>query len=378
MEFIERRVADARVVRLIKKWLHAGVLEDGQITRRELGTVQGGSISPLLADVYLHYAFDLRVEQWRRHQAKGAVVIVRYADGWMAGFEHRADAERFRREVDARLKTFGLALHENKTRLIEFGRFARENRRRRGQSKPETFDFLGFAHCCGKTRTGRFMVLRITSAKRRRAKLHAVKYELRRRMHRPIAGQGPYLRSVVAGHTRYFGVPNNGARIGMFRLQVSRLWHRTLCRRSQSKHLSWQRMHKIVAHWLPSPGIRHPYPNQRLIVTTQGKSRVRNVALAHMWCPATPPLEGRPRNATYISSVVFVGSASRCSRIADESPVRLGSGKNLWRIERLRRCIRREIYVAFVRPPRPCSGSGRHIWPKTTFRTKCGRPHFVR
>jgi group II intron reverse transcriptase/maturase len=275
VKFIEHRVADARVVRLIKKWLHAGVLEDGQITRSELGTVQGGSISPLLANIYLHYAFDLWVEQWRRRHAKGDVVIVRYADDWVAGFEHRADAERFRREVDARLKGFGLALHENKTRLIEFGRFARENRRRRGQGKPETFDFLGFTHCCGKTRKGKFMVLRITSAKRLRAKLHAVKDELRGRMHRPIAEQGQYLRSVVAGHTRYFGVPNNGARVGMFRLQVSRLWHRTLCRRSQAKHLSWKRMHKIVAHWLPSPRICHPYPSQRLIVTTQGKSRVR-------------------------------------------------------------------------------------------------------
>lgn len=275
VKFIEHRVADARVVRLIKKWLHAGVLEDGQVTRSELGTVQGGSISPLLANIYLHYAFDLWVEQWRRRQAKGDVVIVRYADDWVAGFEHRADAERFRREVDARLKNFGLALHENKTRLIEFGRFARRDRSRRGQGKPETFDFLGFTHCCGTTRKGKFMVLRITSAKRLRAKLHAVKDELRRRMHHPIAEQGQYLRSVVAGHTRYFGVPDNGARIGMFRLQVGRLWHRTLCRRSQAKHLSWQRMHKIVAHWLPSPRICHPYPYQRLIVTTQGKSRVR-------------------------------------------------------------------------------------------------------
>lgn len=275
IKFIEHRVADARVVRLIKKWLHAGVLEDGQIRRSELGTVQGGSISPLLANVYLHYAFDLWIEQWRRRHAKGDVVIVRYADDWVAGFEHRTDAEAFRREVDARLKTFGLALHENKTRLIEFGRFARENRRRRGQDKPETFDFLGFTHCCGKTRQGRFMVLRLTSARRLRAKLRAVKDELRRRMHRPIAEQGKYLHAVVAGHARYFAVPCNGARVQAFRLQVGRLWHRTLCRRSQAKHLSWRRMHKIVDHWLPSPRICHPYPNQRLIVTTRGKSRVR-------------------------------------------------------------------------------------------------------
>jgi hypothetical protein len=185
------------------------------------------------------------------------------------------DAERFRRDVAQRLKTFGLALHENKTRLIEFGRFARANRSRRGQGKPETFDFLGFTHCCGKTRQGKFMVLRLTSAKRLRAKLHAVKDELRRRMHRPIAEQGQYLHAVVCGHSRYFAVPCNGARVQVFRFQVARLWHRTLCRRSQAKHLSWQRMHKIVDHWLPSPRICHPYPSQRLIVTTQGKSRVR-------------------------------------------------------------------------------------------------------
>ena len=275
IKFVEHRLADARVIRLLKKWLHAGVLEDGQIQRSELGTVQGGSISPLLANIYLHYAFDLCVEQWRRRHAKGDVVIVRYADDWVAGFEHRMDAERFRRDAAQRLKTFGLALHENKTRLIEFGRFARANRSRRGQGKPETFDFLGFTHCCGKTRKGKFMVLRLTSAKRLRTKLHAVKDELRKRMHRPIAEQGQYLHAVVSGHSRYFAVPCNGARVQVFRFQVARLWHRTLCRRSQAKHLSWQRMHKIVDHWLPSPRICHPYPSQRLIVTTQGKSRVR-------------------------------------------------------------------------------------------------------
>ena len=275
IKFVEHRVADARVIRLLKKWLHAGVLEDGQIQRSELGTVQGGSISPLLANIYLHYAFDLWAEQWRRRHAKGDVVIVRYADDWVAGFEHRTDAERFRREGAQRLKTFGLALHENKTRLIEFGRFARDNRSRRGQGKPETFDFLGFTHCCGQTRKGKFMVLRLTSAKRLRAKLHAVKDELRRRLHRPIVEQGKYLRAVVSGHSRYFAVPSNGARVQVFRQQVGRLWHRTLCRRSQAKHLSCKRMHRIVAHWLPRPHICHPYPNQCLIVTTRGKSRVR-------------------------------------------------------------------------------------------------------
>ena len=275
VKFIEHRVADARVVRLIKKWLHAGVLEEGRLTQSELGTVQGGSISPLLANIYLHYAFDLWVEQWRGRHARGDVIAVRYADDWVAGFQFRDDAERFQRAVQERLGQFGLKLHPDKTRLIEFGRFARENRRRKGQGKPQTFDFLGFTHCCGTTRNGHFMVLRLTSAKRLRAKLQAVKLELRRRMHHPIPEQGQYLRAVVAGHGRYFGVPCNGARLRTFRHQIAGLWHRTLCRRSQSRGLSWRRMYRLMAHWLPTPSICHPYPNQRLIVTTQDKSRVR-------------------------------------------------------------------------------------------------------
>ena len=275
VKFIEHRVADTRIVRLIRKWLNAGVLEEGRRTQSELGTVQGGSISPLLANIYLHYAFDLWVRQWRGCHARGDVIAVRYADDWIAGFQFRDDAERFKRAVQERLGRFGLKLHPEKTRLIEFGRFARDHRRRLGQGKPDTFDFLGFTHCCGVTRKGKFMVLRITSAKRLRAKLLAVKNELRKRMHRPIAEQGQYLRTVVAGHARYFAVPCNGARVRTFRFQVGRLWHRTLCRRSQAKRLSWKRMHKIVARWLPSPRICHPYPNQRLIVTTQGRSRMR-------------------------------------------------------------------------------------------------------
>jgi RNA-directed DNA polymerase len=275
VKFIEHRVADTRVVRLIKKWLHAGVLEDGRIEQSEWGTVQGGSISPLLANIYLHYVFDLWVKQWRGRHARGDVIVVRYADDWVAGFQFRDDAVRFQRAVAERLGQFGLKLHPDKTRLIEFGRFARANRRRRGLGKPDTFDFLGFTHCCGETRKGKFIVLRLTSGKRMRAKLLAIKTELRKRMHQPIAEQGQYLRAVVAGHGRYFAVPSNGARVQAFRFQVGRLWHRTLCRRSQAKHMSWKRMHKIVAHWLPSPRICHPYPNQRLIVMTQGRSRMR-------------------------------------------------------------------------------------------------------
>ena len=275
VKFIEHRVGDARVVRLIKKWLHAGVLEEGRIERSALGTVQGGSISPLLANIYLHYAFDLWVKQYRGRQARGDLIVVRYADDWVAGFQYREDAERFWSAVSERLARFGLKLHPDKTRLIEFGRFAQHNRARRGQGKAATFDFLGFTHCCGRTRAGKFMVLRLTSAKRLRAKVLALKLELRQRRHQPIAAQGAYFRSVVAGHTRYFGVPGNGQRLGQFRLNVARLWHRTLCRRSQTHHLSWARMRRLIAHWLPPTRICHPYPNQRLIVTTQGRSRMR-------------------------------------------------------------------------------------------------------
>lgn len=275
VQFIERRVADRRVVRLIKKWLHAGVLEDGELRRSEQGTVQGGSISPLLANVYLHYVLDLWVQQWRQRKAHGQMIIVRYADDWVAGFSSEFDARRFRRDVSQRLQEFGLALHEKKTRLIEFGRYAHSNRSRRGLGRPETFDFLGFTHCCGQTRQGKFVVLRLSSGKRMSAKLRAVQEELRKRMHRPVAEQGAYLRSVVQGHIRYFGVPRNGARVQTFRYRVAQLWHRTLCRRSQVRPVKWRRMTKLLAHWLPAARICHPYPTQRLVVTTQGGSRMR-------------------------------------------------------------------------------------------------------
>lgn len=274
IKFIEHRVADARVVRLIKKWLHAGVLEEGRLSKSELGTVQGGSISPLLANIYLHYALDLWVKQYRGRRARGDMIVVRYADDWVAGFQRRDDAERFWHAAAERLGRFGLKLHPDKTRLIEFGRFARENRRRKGQDKPQTFDFLGFTHCCGKTRKGKFMVLRLTSAKRLQGKLQAMKLQLNKRMHRPVAEQGQYLKAVLSGHVRYFGVPCNGARLMSFRREVARLWHRSLSRRSQ-RYVTWRRMYRLMKHWLPTPKICHPYPNQRLIVTTQGRSRMR-------------------------------------------------------------------------------------------------------
>ncbi|MEX4005369.1 reverse transcriptase domain-containing protein [Paraburkholderia sp. EG285A] len=273
VKFLEHRVADTRVVRLIKKWLHAGVLEEGRLTHSEVGTVQGGSISPLLSNIYLHYAFDLWVKQWRARYAEGDVIVVRYADDRVAGFQQLRDAKRFRHEMTERLVHFGLKLHESKTRLMDFGRFARENCRRLDGSKPPTFDFLGFTHCCGNTRKGKFAVLRLTSARRMRVKLLAVKDQLRRRMHQSVAEQGRYVRAVVARHIRYFGVPRNGRRIGRFRHQIVGSWYRT-CRRSQIHRVKWARIQRPSQHWLPLAQICHPYPTQRLIVTTHG-SRMR-------------------------------------------------------------------------------------------------------
>lgn len=275
VQFLEHRVADKRVVRLIQKWLSAGVLEDGKRTQSEVGTVQGGSISPLLANIYLHYVFDLWVQQWRQKQAHGDVVVVRFADDFVVGFEHRSEADRFLAELRERFARFGLELHPEKTRLFPFGQKADRDWRHRGGPKPGTFNFLGFTHSCGKTRKGWFTVLRQTMRKRMQAKLKELNQELRRRMHLPVPEQGAYLRSVVEGHVRYFGVPNNGACISLFRKAVGRLWWRVLKRRSQSHHLPWRRMVKYVLRWLPSARICHPWPNLRLAVITQGKSRMR-------------------------------------------------------------------------------------------------------
>jgi group II intron reverse transcriptase/maturase len=275
VRFIEHRVADRRVVRLIQKWLSAGVLEDGKRIRSEVGTVQGGSISPLLANVYLHYVFDLWVQRWRNKQARGDVVVVRWADDFVVGFQHRDEAARFLAELRERFAKFGLELHPDKTRLIEFGRFADENRRRRGGGKPETFDFLGFTHSCAKTRAGRFTVLRRTMRKRLRAKLQEVKTELRCRMHDPVPEQGAYLRSVVSGHYRYYGVPLNRPALKAFGYAVGWIWFRMLRRRSQRHRLTWSRMRRLLRRWLPPPRICHPYPLVRLGVVTRGGSRMR-------------------------------------------------------------------------------------------------------
>jgi len=275
VKFVEHRVADRRIVRLIQKWLAAGVLEDGQRTQREVGTVQGGSISPLLANLYLHYVFDLWVRQWRQKQARGDVIVVRFADDFVVGFEHRHEAERFVAALRERFAPFGLELHPDKTRLLRFGRLAASSARARREGKPQTFNFLGFTHCCAKTRKGRFTVLRLTMRKRWQAKLQAVKAELKRRLHTPVRSQGAYVRAVVLGHVRYSGVPMNGAAIGAFRQAIGRVWWRVLRRRSQGNHLSWRRMTRYLTRWLPPAHICHPYPLVRLGVITHGKSRMR-------------------------------------------------------------------------------------------------------
>jgi RNA-directed DNA polymerase len=269
VKFIEHRIADQRVVRLIQKWLNAGVLEEGKRIRVEEGTPQGGSASPLLANVYLHYLFDLWVRAWRRKHARGDMIVVRFADDIVLGFQYRTDAERCWQELVERCRKFRLELHPEKTRLLEFGPFAAENRARRGQGKPETFDFLGFTHICGKKRSnGRFTVLRQTIRKRLQAKLSDVTAELRRRLHDPVPQTGKWLRSVVEGHLRYYGVPMNAPALHLFRFQVGWLWHRALSRRSQNGRVLWDRMRRLINRWLPPARIYHPYPLRRLGVIT--------------------------------------------------------------------------------------------------------------
>jgi RNA-directed DNA polymerase len=275
VKFIEHRIGDQRVVRHMQKWLHAGVLEEGQWHAQEEGTPQGGSVSPLAANIYLHYVLDLWADRWRRQYARGDVIIVRYADDFIVGFEQRDDAERFWRELRARMGQFNLELHPEKTRLIEFGRYAVERRKRRAQGKPETFDFLGFTHICSKTRNGKFTVRRKTIAQRLRRKLQAVKETLRRRMHWPIPQQGAWLKSVLLGHYRYYAVPRNGSLLKVFRDTIMRYWCQTLRRRSQRHRMTWPRMYALAERWLPKPHILHPYPAQRLCVTTRGRSPVR-------------------------------------------------------------------------------------------------------
>src|SRR5437773_2652706 len=264
MQFIEHRVADHRIVRLIQKWLKAGVSEDGQWSETKVGTPQGAVVSPLLANVYLHYVFDLWVEAWRKKVAQGDVIVVRYADDLVVGFESRAEAERFLEDFRERLAKFGLELHADKTRLIEFGRYAARDRKQRGEGKPETFTFLGFTHYCGKRRSnGSFIVWRETAKKRMVAKLHAIKAELVRRKHEPSALVGEWLKKVTLGYYQYHAVPGNLDRLRVFMHRLRRLWRAILVRRSQRGQVSWQRHTPLLDRWIPIPRVLHPYPSAR-------------------------------------------------------------------------------------------------------------------
>jgi len=275
VKFIEHRIADRRVVRPIQKWLKAGVLEEGKRVRSEIGTVQGGSISSLRWNIYRHDTLDLWVQRWRQKQAHGEVIFVRFADDCVAGFEHRYEAERFLAELRERFAKFGGERHADKTRIVEFSRHAEQNRRNRGDGKPETFNFLGFTHRCGKTWKDHFTVLRQTMRQRWQAKLRALKEELRRRLHTPVREQGAYVRAVLLGQFRYYGVPRNGPALCAFRKAVGSLWRTVLRRRSQGNHLPWRRMQRFITRWFPSARVCHPYPLVRLGVLTQGGSRMR-------------------------------------------------------------------------------------------------------
>ena len=264
--FIEHRVGDRRVIRLIRKWLKAGVAEDGQVTPGKVGTPQGAVISPLLANIYLHYVFDLWAQQWRQRHAQGDVIMVRYADDIVVGFEHQADAKRFWEDMGVRLAEFALTLHPGKTRLIEFGRHAAKNRRARGLGKPETFNFLGFTHISAQSRRGGFQLRRKSRGDRVRARLRVIKETLRRRMHETIDEQGAWLRRVVMGFNAYHGVPTNAGALADFRHNVADIWRRTLRRRGQKGAVTWQRMTVLANRWLPTPRITHPWPGKRFVV----------------------------------------------------------------------------------------------------------------
>jgi len=266
IRFMELRIGDERMLRLIRKWLTAGVLEEGVVTESEAGTPQGATVSPLLANAYLHYVLDLWAQQWRLRHATGDMIIVRYADDCVLGFEHEAEARRFLDALRTRLQEFSLSLHPDKTRLIEFGRHAAAQREQRGLGKPETFTFLGFTLICGKTRKGHFQIVRKTRRDRMRATLRRVKDELRRRMHQPIPAQGRWLRQVMRGFFAYHAVPTNSRALMAFRHHITVLWKRTLSRRSQRATLTWDRMLKLAKVWLPPPRILHPWPTQRFDV----------------------------------------------------------------------------------------------------------------
>jgi group II intron reverse transcriptase/maturase len=268
MEFLKRRIADPRMLRLIRKWLRAGVSEDGEWSRTEVGTPQGSVISPLLSNIYLHYVLDQWVTEWRKNKAIGEVIIVRYADDFVMGFQYRREAERFLGEMKERFDQYGLEIYREKTRLIEFGRFAEANRAEQGEGKPETFDFLGFTHICSRTQKGnRFTIRRKTIAKRLRTKLKEVREAIIRRRHEPVPALGKWLRSVIQGHLNYFAVPGNRKAVDRFRTEINRAWLFALRRRSQkSGNLTWDRIKRLIKTWIPTAKTQHPYPNQRLCV----------------------------------------------------------------------------------------------------------------
>jgi RNA-directed DNA polymerase len=267
IRFVEHRIGDRRIIRLIQKWLKAGVLEDGVVNVSERGTGQGAVISPLLANIYLHYVLDLWAVRWRQREATGDLIIVRYADDFIVGFQHESDARRFLDEMRARLQEFALTLHPEKTRLIEFGRFAAERRQRRGLGKPETFNFLGFTFICGKTRAGKFQIKRKTRRDRMRAKLKTIKQEMWRRMHQPIPDQGKWLGHVIRGYFNYHAVPTNFRALVAFRTEIAKRWYRVLTRRSERTKLTWERMKRHIDEWLPRPRILHPWPDKRFAVS---------------------------------------------------------------------------------------------------------------
>ena len=264
--FLEHRIGDPRILHLIQKWLKAGILEDGVVTNSEKGTPQGSVASPLLANVYLHYAFDLWAKRWRRREATGDMIIVRYADDIVVGFEHESDARRFWDAMRERLQEFSLSLHPEKTRLIEFGRFAAANRRLCGLGKPDSFKFLGFTFICGKSLRGNFLLKRRSRRDRMKAKIKEVAGELRRRMHQSIPEQGTWLKQVITGYFAYHAVPTNWAALGAFRDEITKRWQWTLQRRSQKGSRTWEQMKKLADDWLPKPRILHPWPNQRFAV----------------------------------------------------------------------------------------------------------------
>jgi group II intron reverse transcriptase/maturase len=266
VRFLEHRIADQRIIRLVRKWLKAGVLDEGTWSVSETGTPQGAVASPLLANVFLHYVFDLWAAQWRKREATGNMIVVRYADDIVAGFEREADARQFWDAMRERFAKFALELHGDKTRLLEFGRFAAPSRQQRGLGKPETFTFLGFIFICGKSRRGAFQLQRKSRGDRMRATLQEIKVQLRKRMHDPIPSQGRWLRSVVRGYFAYHAVPTNIRAIGAFRYHVTDLWRRTLRRRSQKDGMTWERMTQLAADWLPQPRILHPWPDKRFDV----------------------------------------------------------------------------------------------------------------